>query len=140
MAIWQFQCNIIPLRGNIDKLSRDEMISWQDISQSIINVDFLEREKSWSTDIVQYGNIDETCIEFIYDKGKLEEINCKLDLRTLTKYLFIQIIDYVKSIGACFLVEDKIYPPKLESMIPIMKQSKANRYCESPLEYFESVN
>ena len=31
MAAWQFQCNIIPSRGNIDKLSRDEMITWKDI-------------------------------------------------------------------------------------------------------------
>ncbi|MDE7446195.1 MAG: hypothetical protein K2N15_10935 [Lachnospiraceae bacterium] len=140
MAVWQFQCNIIPLRENIDKLSRDEMISWKDISQPITSPDFLEREKSWSTDIVQFGNIDETCIEFIYDKDKLEEINCRLDLRTLTKHDLIQIIDYVKSIGACFLVDDKIYPSKLESMIPIMKQSKANQYCKSPLEYFKSFN
>lgn len=126
------------MRKNIGKLSRDEMISWRDISQSITGPDFLECEKSWSTDIVQYGNIDETCLEFIYDKDKLEEINCRLDLRTLTKHDFIQIIDYVKSIGAYFLVDDKIYPPKFESMIPIMKQSKANQYCKSPFEYFKS--
>lgn len=68
MAVWQFQCNIIPLRENIDKLSRDEMISWKDISQPITSLDFLEREKSWSTDIVQFGNIDETCIEFFLIK------------------------------------------------------------------------
>ena len=140
MAVWQFQCNIIPLRENIDKLSRDEMISWKDISQPITSPDFLEREKSWSTDIVQCGNIDETCIEFIYDKDKLEEINCRLDLRTLTKHDLIQIIDYVKSIGACFFVNDEIYPSKLESMIPIVKQSRANQYCKSPLEYFKSFN
>ena len=48
MAIWQFASNIIPLRENIDKLSRDEMISWQGITQSLTNIDFLEREESWS--------------------------------------------------------------------------------------------
>lgn len=140
MAVWQFQCNIIPSRENIDKLSRNEMISWKGISQPIINIDFLEREKSWSTNIVQYGNIDGTCIEFIYDKDELKEINCRLDLRTLTKHDFSQIIGYVQNIGACFLVGEKIYPPKLESMILIMKQSTANQYCKSPLEYFKSIN
>ena len=76
MAAWQFQCNIIPLRENADKLSCDEMLTWKEISQPTINIDFLEREKGWSTDIVQYGKTDETCIEFYYNKGELEEINC----------------------------------------------------------------
>ena len=31
MAIWQFQCNIIPIREHMDRLSRDEMITWKDI-------------------------------------------------------------------------------------------------------------
>lgn len=140
MAVWQFQCNIIPLRENIDKLSRDEMITWKEISQPVINIDFLEREKSWSTDIVQYGKADETCIEFYYDKDKLEEIDCRLDLRTLTKHNLIQIVKYVQSIRACFLVDDKVYPPQLEIMIAVMKQSRANQYCKNPLEYFISIN
>ncbi len=140
MAVWQFQCNIIPLRENIDKLSHNELISWHDVSQSISEIDFLEREESWSIDIVQYGNIDETCIEFIYEKNKLEEINCRMDLRALTKHNLIQIVDYVKDVGACFLVDDKIYLPDLENIIPIIKQSTANLYCKSPLEYLNSIN
>ena len=139
MAVWQFQCNIIPRRENIDKLSHDKMISWKDMPQPIVIIDFFERKKSWSTDIIQYGSIDETCIEFIYDKNKLEEINCRLDLRTLTKSNFIKIIEYVQSIGACFLVGDKIYLPELESMKAVIEQSKANQYCKSPLAYFESL-
>lgn len=139
MAVWQFQCNIVPLRENIDMLSHNEMISWHDVSQPISEIDFLEREDSWSIDIVQYGNIDETCIEFIYEKNKLEEINCRMDLRTLTKYNLIQIVDYVKSVGACFLIDDKIYLPDLENIIPIIKQSTANLYCKSPLEYLNSI-
>lgn len=140
MAVWQFQCNIIPVKENIDKLSYDEKISWKDISQPETELDFLECKKSWSTNIVQYGNIDETCIEFIYDGDKLEVINCRLDLRTLSKHNLIEIVDYVKCIGACFLIGDKICPPELESIISIMKQSEANKYRKNPVEYIESLN
>lgn len=140
MAVWQFQCNIIPLRQNIEKISRDEMITWKDISHPVIHIDFLERKKSWSTDIVQYGKLDETCIEFFYDEDKLEEIDCRLDLRTLTKHSLLQIVEYVQSIGACFLVENKVYLPQLEIMIEVIKQSEANQYCKNPLEYFISIN
>lgn len=140
MAVWQFQCNIIPVRENNDKLSRDEMITWEGISQPVDDIDFLECEKSWSTNIVQFGKIDETCIEFLYDKNKLEEINCRLDLRTLTKQGLIQIVEYVQRIGACFLVGEKIYLPQLEIMKEVMAQSEANQYCKNPLEYFSSLN
>lgn len=132
MAIWQFQCNIIPLRGNINALNFDEIISWQN------NITFLERKKSWSENIIQYGNIDETCIEFIYGKGALEEINCRLDLRTLSKENLIQILEYIQNIGACFIVENKIYSPDLEKIIPVIKQSKAYQYCKNPLEYIKN--
>lgn len=140
MAVWQFQCNIIPSRENVDELSYDEIISWKGISCPIISIDFLKRQKSWSTDIVQYGKIDETCIEFIYQKDKLEEISCRMDLRTLSKNELIQIVKYVQDIKAWFLVENEIYLPKLEIMIGIMKKSRANQYCKSPLEYFLSIN
>lgn len=139
MAVWQFQCNLIPSRENIDKLSRDEMVAWKGISQPAINIDFLEREKSWSADIIQYGKTDETCIEFYYVNNALEEIDCRLDLHTLTKHNFIQIIEFAQSIGACFLVDDKVYPPQAEIMIAVMKQSEANQYCKNPLEYFTSL-
>lgn len=81
VAVWQFQCNIIPLRENIDKLDCDEIISWQGVSQPKINLYFLEREKGWSTDIVQYGKTEETCIEFLFAKNELEEISCNKTIK-----------------------------------------------------------
>lgn len=42
MAIWQFQCNIIPMRENLEGLSYDEIITWKDVPQLVINIDFLE--------------------------------------------------------------------------------------------------
>lgn len=140
MAIWQFQCNIIPSRNNVDELSYDEIISWEGISCPTISIDFLERTKSWSTDIVQYGKTDETCIEFIYQKDKLEEIFCGLDLRTLSKNDLIHLIKYVQDIKAWFLVENKVYLPRLEIMTEVMKKSQANQYCKNPLKYFSAID
>lgn len=83
MAIWQFQCNIIPKRLNFDRLSHDEMISWKGVPQPSHDLKFLEQEDSWSKDIIQYGKSDETCIEFIYIDNILDEISCRLDLRSV---------------------------------------------------------
>lgn len=140
MAIWQFQCNIIPTRVNIDRLSRDEMISWKGVFQPPHELKFLEQEKSWSKDIIQYGKSDETCIEFMYSDNMLDEISCRLDLRSLTKTNLISLIEYVQEIGAMFLVGDRVYLPKIEDMLEIIKNSRANQYCKNPVEYILSQN
>ncbi len=138
MAIWQFQCNIIPTRLNIDGVSRDEIISWKGVSNPPHELKFLKQEESWSKDLIQYGKSDETCIEFMYIDNILDEISCRLDLRSLTKTNLISLIEYVQEIGAMFLVGDKIYSPKIEDMLEIMKKSRANQFCKNPVEYILS--
>lgn len=61
------------------------ILSWKQDNISSIKIDFLEKQTSWTKDIVQYGNEDETCIQFLYENGSLEEVNCRLDLRSLSK-------------------------------------------------------
>lgn len=138
MAAWQFQCYIIPLTKN-NRLNHDEIVSWNNVEQPLIYPDFLQCGKSWSPNIVQYGDIDKTCIEFIYDEDRIEEINCRLDLRTLTGHVLIQIIEYVQNIDACFLINDIICMPELEIIMPLMKQSRAYQYCKNPLEYLKNI-
>ena len=138
MAIWQFQCNIIPVRVNIDRLSRNEIISWKGETQPSHEVTFLEQEKSWSKDIIQYGKSGETCIEFIYIDNMLDEIDCRLDLFTKTK--LILLVEYVQEIGAMFFAGDMIYAPKVENLLEAMKNSKANQYCKNPMNYILSLN
>jgi len=140
MAIWQFQCNIIPARVNIDRLSRNEIISWKGETQPSHEVTFLEQEKSWSKDIIQYGKSGETCIEFIYIDNMLDEIDCRLDLRKFTKTKLILLVEYVQEIGAMFFAGDMIYAPKVENLLEAMKNSKANQYCKNPMNYLLSLN
>lgn len=116
------------------------MISWKGVPQPPHNLKFLEQEDSWSKDIIQYGKSDETCIEFIYIDNILDEISCRLDLRSLTKTNLISVIEYVQEIGAMFLVGDKIYSPRMEEIIGVMKKSRANRFCKNPVEYILSQN
>ena len=140
MAIWQFQCNIIPARVNIDRLSRNEIISWKGETQPSLEVTFLEQEISWSKDIIQYGKSGETCIEFIYIDNMLDEIDCRLDLRKFTKTKLILLVEYVQEIGAMFFAGDMIYAPKVENLLESMKNSKANQYCKNPMNYILSLN
>ena len=140
MAIWQFQCNIIPKRTNVKDLSLDEILSWEGMPQPTNQIAFLEREKSWTSDIIQYGKSDETCLEFVFENGLLKEITCRLDLRNLTKSKLAEMLDYVKEINAMLWANGNVLSPQMEEVIEVMKRSEANRFCENPKEYILNKN
>lgn len=138
MAIWQFSCNIVPYRKNIMSLTANEIISWNEMSISVPEINFLEQKVSWSKNIIQYGNIDETCIEFIYD-NTLEEIFCRLDLRNLTKKQLNSIVEYVQKLGAMFFVDGIVYEPKNDIIVSLLRKSDAFKYCQNSNEYLKNI-
>ena len=135
MAIWQFRCNIIPNRTNVDELSLDELLSWEGVHHPSNQITFLERAKTWTSDIIQYGKSDETCIEFVYEGSLLKEIECRLDLRNFTKSMLAELLEYIKKNNAVLWVNGKIYSPELKGIVEVMKHSEANLFCKNPKEY-----
>ena len=119
-------------------LTHDQIISWKSQSISLPEIDFLSNEKSWSKDIIQYGKLDETCIEFIYNEV-LEEIYCRFDLRNLTKEKLNLVIAYVKVNNAMFFAEGNLYMPEERSLIHFFKQSEAFEYCKNPSDFIKSL-
>lgn len=141
MAIWQFDCYIIP-KKNVSAnicLEGDEILIWGKKGASTENIDFLEKQKSWSEKISQYGKDDETCIEFLYERDILMEISCRLDLRSLSKKNLEKILDYVQGIDGMIFYENKVYDPNIEEIIEVIKKSNANKFCQSPIKYFEKL-
>jgi len=138
VAIWQVYCNIVPIRDNMTQLTQDQIISWKGISNSLPEINFLKSEESWSEDIIQYGKIDETCIEFIYDEV-LEEIACRFDLRNLTKMELDSIIEYVQKNNAVFFAEDHLFMSERNELLEFFKQSEAFNFCTNPSEFIKSL-
>lgn len=142
MALWQFDCHIVPkknMTANIC-LDCDEILIWGMQSTSIENIDFLEKQKSWSKEISQYGNLDETCIEFSYEKNLLMEIHCRLDLRSLSKKLLEKTLEYIQKIDGMIFYENKFYYPNIEEVVELMRGSKANKFCQNPISYLEELS
>lgn len=141
MAIWQFDCYIIPKKNvtaNIG-LESDEIFIWGKQTAAIEKIDFLEKQKSWSPKISQYGKSDETCIEFFYEKAILIEIYCRLDLRSLSKKILEKILGYAQEIDGMIFYENKIYTPKIDEIVEVLKKSNANKFCQNPPHFFEEM-
>lgn len=142
MALWQFDCYIIPRENrNLDEKSCDEdILSWKKHNTPTARIDFLEKQTSWTEDIVQYGKDDETCIQFFYEEGLLEEIYCRLDLRSLSKKMFMQVIEYINKIEGMIFYEDKVYFANTNDIVELIKKSNANKFCQNPMNYFDELS
>lgn len=140
MAIWQVDFFIIPRKNSEYSLNNEKILSWGKQNSSIEKINFLKKEKSWTNQVSQYGHDDETCIEFFYENGILLEISCRLDLRSLTKNAFIEILEYIKSIDGIILFKNRLYEPNTNQIIEILKNSESNRFCESPEDYFDQLS
>lgn len=142
MALWQFHFYIVPRKKSIieEDIGNEDILSWKQNDIDSIEIDFLEKEISWTKDIVQYGRVDGTCIEFLYEDKNLEEISCRFDLRSLSKKLLKEILDFVEKIDGMIFYEGKIYAPKLDVVVELMKNSKANNFCQNPIKFFEELS
>lgn len=142
MALWQFHCYIIPRENrNLNEKSCDEdILSWKKHTILTARIDFLEKQTSWTEDIVQYGKDDETCIQFLYEEGLLEEISCRLDLRSLSIKMLEQVMEYINKIEGMILYENKIYFSNINDMVELIKKSNANKFCQNPMNYFDELS
>ena len=142
MAIWQFDFYVVPKKNYIkgEDFSNEYILSWSQYDISLVEIDFLDKEKRWSNSIVQYGHIDETCIKFRYENKKLEEISCRLDLRSISKVILNKILDYIKNIDGMIIYEGNIYDPNVDDILNLIKSSKAYKFCKEPMKVFEELS
>lgn len=140
MAIWQFDFMVIPKSNVAMDMHTDEILLWrvellEDFRENIKEI--LPLKKSWSKNIILYGNVDETCIELFCEQMMLE-FSVKLDLRSLSKEVFNKIIDMISEIDGQILYQEKLYPSDSEVLIQLVRESDAARFCKNPREYFDN--
>lgn len=144
MAMWQFEYMIIPKGRRLEDYLEEQLICWKGIEitgDSIIKLnELLPKEKGWSDDIHQYGNSNSTCIEISYEDGDIDEISCRLDLRSLSKVLLSKIVEYIKEIKGEVLYKGDIYEANMETLLDLMRNSEEAKFCKDPKDYFAQMD
>lgn len=143
MALWQFSCLIIPKGREPQNFSEDQLVSWKGIELATNKIEsadnFLPNVKSWSKEIQQYGKNDSTCIEVIFENNEIAEISCRLDVRDLSKQLIEEVVDYIDSLDGDVFCDGKIYPSDADTLLALVQQSEAIKFCKNPGSYFEGI-
>ena len=122
------------------RINDEDILYWDKEPINAYNITFLKICDSWTNDIKQYGDLQETCIELLEENGRIVEVSVRLDLRTLTKDLIIHILDYVNGLNANIYYQNEILIPSANNIIKILKNSDAYKYCDNPLNYFDEIN
>ncbi len=143
MALWHFSFLIVSNKKSPENMSIDQLCEWEP-KELALSIEYLQNilpiEKSWSSAIKQYGNHDGTNIKIVFDNQQIVEISCSLDLRTLTKSLLAQVLQYIELIQGNILYNGIVYEPTMEKIIALMKQSDAGQFCTNPREYLDKLS
>ena len=138
MAIYQYEFEVVPKR-NVDKskitvpslISQNEYkaINWWkgvELQSSILSeiARTLKKENSWSDDILQFGDLESTNIQLVYESNKIVEFYVRIDLRSIRKEMFQCILDIVsKCDGIILSEENNLYYPFDPNFIEEIRRS-----------------
>ena len=133
MATWQVHISF-------KKAVPDQMLSESFLNSLQVLSKVLPKEVSWSANTMQYGKIDETCIEIDYEDDFILEIAVRLDLRTLSKKLLQAICDFAISNDLRINSKAGLIVPNLENLLLILQNSPAWRFVKNPMEFLQDIS
>lgn len=145
MAIWQFECMIIPNnRKKMDYVDIDKYISWNGLKIPKDSFEFLSKqlpmEEGWTKDIRQYGNIDSTCIEIYMTENDVDEIRIRFDLRNISMSLLENIVTFINNINGAIYLNGNTIEVNMQSIIELIKDSDATIFCNDPLDFLKKLD
>ena len=132
MAVWQICFSLID--SNKTKNS-DDIVYWDNEPNNVYDISFLPLAESYSNDIIQYGDLQNTCIELLKENNKVIEISVRLDLREINENQIKSIINYINKIKARIYYQDDIISPTPDDVYRIIKQSSAYSFCNNPTKF-----
>lgn len=136
MAVWQVCFNVIEKNKNIID---EDIFYWDKEPVNVYDISFLKKTESWSNDIIQYGDLQETCVELLKENGRVIEISVRLDLRSLTQDQINDIIKYIIALDANILYQNEIIIPSVETIKKMLVKTNAYKYCNNPILFMDSL-
>jgi hypothetical protein len=145
MALWQLEIMMVPrekvrIDTDIDNIDISNLwMGYKIKSESIDELEnTLKRTKSWSEDIIQLGELSANVIEIFYSQKNIEDITCRLDLRSIDVKILDVMLRFVDVNNLAIIVEKKVYlEPSRETLLEIIRESNAYKFIKNPQGFLE---
>lgn len=155
MAIWQFDIYLLPIEKLRTRYSQiPTNISGEDFStelwwdgiKSPINIQqkldlFLDRGNSWHSDLIVWGNENETRVDIYFSDINVKVIFIRIDVRKINMDLIQNLLNFAKYCN-CYLFcpEDlSLIPPELNTLLSKVKKSKAVLFSQNLEEWLNKI-
>jgi len=126
MAIWQFDFHAVK-HGS----TADNIMLWNIPFEDINHIYFLKQERSWMDDTIQYGNLEEDCIEISLSNGLVESIFIRIDVRDINKEKISNICSYLKEINADILYGNRVLSANEKDLEEVIVKSNGYRFFQT---------
>ena len=155
MAIWQYKIYLFPndglqnCLGKVPPALSDELFEenefWLGIDTSRIAWDEFEeclpKKKSWTESIVQYGNLEKSCVEVFHEESEVVEVSIRLDLRNLDKKLVEFVVSFAKRHHmTLFDSEGGRKIGSIDELAESLKNSNAVSFLNGPRSYIDNLS
>lgn len=133
MAIWQVNLNF-KIQKELNFFDTD----FNNSLQALSNV--LPETTSWSDSIKQYGLLDSTCIEILFDESNhVEEITLRLDLINFSLHQLECICEFAICNNFLMEYENELHTVNKNNFIKIIQKSDALKFLENPQEFLNDL-
>jgi hypothetical protein len=145
MAIWQYNLFVLPQEeiysyfGQTDMIRNDDLneINWWKYRQLNIEWfdffnDLLIRKKSWSDDIILWGDESSNCVLILIENNEIIEIFMRIDIRDDFDF-FLRLICNFAQRHECALLNSalKIFPVDFVTIKEDIAKFKKNNFFEN---------
>ena len=127
MAIWQYSIHLVP---NEEVASRDavEDVDWWKYRQLDKNgvevfAPLLPKTKSWCKEIIQFGDLESNCIEFMEEDNRIVSVQARFDLRIDYRPFISLLVAYADENNCCFIdSECNVIPASYEPLLDAVRK------------------
>ncbi len=154
MAIWQYNLFVLPQEeiysyfGQTNIIRNDDLndINWWKYRQlniewfDVFN-DLLTRNKSWSKDIILWGDESSNCVLVLIENNEILEISIRIDLRSNFDF-FLRLICNFTQRHECALLNNEleIFSPDFVIIKENIIKSKVHNFLEQLPPINEGLN
>jgi len=144
MAIWQFDLQLMPdpivadipscIEGAIGEDGLDTANWWLENQPTVdfINLinKFFSTKDSWFEDVLRWGDEDEVLIEVFFEKGLVECISVRIDVRNLNHRQIKEMMTIAEALNCHIYVMETqdVVEPSYNLLLPHIENSRAARY------------
>lgn len=155
MAIWQFSFLVVPKEKVLRKIKDysqnikiddiKAIMSWNGYSLTEPSLKEISKvlrlTRSWSDDIIQFGLLEESCIELCYEHNILEEVSMRLDLRNITIDILSAVSNFIKVNNAIIITRNgAIVKPENEDIIEEIRKLDAYSFVKNPKQFLDNLS